>query len=131
MTSAVGAQPIERRTTRSWVVDFVLLAAIWGSSFLFMRIGAVEFGPLPIAAVRVAIATAFLLPLLLSRGQGPQLRRHWKPVFAIGVVNAGIPFALFAFALLSITTGLSAVLNATAPLFGAVMLATLIERFFS
>ena len=106
---------------RSWVVEFLLLAAIWGASFLFMRIGAVEFGAVPTAAVRVAIAAAFLLPLLLSRGQGPQLRQHWKPVFAIGVINSAVPFALISFALLSITTGLSAVLNATAPLFGAVI----------
>ena len=121
MTSAIGAQSIERRTTRSWVVDFILLAAIWGASFLFTRIGTVEFGPVPTAAVRVGIATAFLWPLLLLRGLGPQLRRHWKPVFAIGLINSGIPFALFSFALLSITTGLSALLNATVPLFGALI----------
>ena len=74
--------------TRGRVVDFVLLAAIWGSSFLFMRLGAVEFGALPTAAVRVAIAAAFLLPLLWLRGLGPQLRRNWKPIFAIGVLNS-------------------------------------------
>lgn len=101
--------------------DFILLGAIWGASFLFMRIGTVEFGPVPTAAVRVGIATAFLLPLLLMRGLGPQLRRHWKPVFAIGLINSAIPFALFSFALLSISTGLSAVLNATVPLFGALI----------
>ena len=121
MTSAIGARSTERRTTRSWVVDFIMLAAIWGASFLFMRIGTVEFGPVPTAAVRVGIATAFLWPLLALRGLGPQLRRHWKPVFAIGLINSGIPFALFSFALLSITTGLSAVLNATVPLFGALI----------
>jgi drug/metabolite transporter (DMT)-like permease len=108
-------------TARGWLVDFILLAAIWGSSFLFMRLGAVEFGALPTAAVRVAIAAAFLLPLLWLRGLGPQLRRNWKPVFVIGVLNSGIPFACFAFALLSITTGLSAILNATVPLFGALI----------
>ena len=108
-------------TPRAWVLDFVLLAAIWGSSFLFMRLGAVEFGALPTAAVRVAIASAFLLPLLWMRGLAPQLRRHWKPVFLIGVFNSAIPFACFAFALLSITTGLSAILNATVPLFGALV----------
>lgn len=106
---------------RRWIVDFVLLGAIWGSSFLFMRMGAVEFGALPTAAVRVGIAAAFLLPLLWLRGLGPQLRRNWKPVFTIGVLNSGIPFACFAFALLSITTGLSAILNATVPLFGALV----------
>jgi drug/metabolite transporter (DMT)-like permease len=106
---------------RGWIVEFMLLAAIWGSSFLFMRLGAVEFGPLPTAAVRVGVAAAFLLPLVWVRGLGPQLRRHWKPVFLIGVFNSGIPFACFAFAVLSITTGLSAILNATVPLFGAVI----------
>ncbi|MDB5870814.1 MAG: family transporter [Ramlibacter sp.] len=108
-------------STRSWTFDFILLAAIWGSSFLFMRLGAVEFGALPTAALRVAIATVFLLPLLWRRGLGPQLRQHWKPLFVVGLLNSAIPFACFSFALLSITTGLSAILNATVPLFGAVI----------
>jgi drug/metabolite transporter (DMT)-like permease len=106
---------------RGWTLEFILLAAIWGSSFLFTRFGAVEFGALPTAAVRVAIATLFLLPLLVMRGQVALLRRHWKPIFAIGLINSGIPFVCFAFALLSITTGLSAILNATVPLFGALV----------
>lgn len=103
------------------VLDFVLLAAIWGSSFLFMRLAVVDFGPLPTAAVRVAIAAAFLVPFMLWRGQGHVFRRHWLPICLIGLLNSGIPFLLFAFALLSITTGLSAILNATLPLFGALV----------
>jgi drug/metabolite transporter (DMT)-like permease len=106
---------------RNWVVDFILLAAIWGSSFLFMRIGTVEFGALPTAAVRVAVAAVFLFPILAWRGQVPLFARHWKKVCAIGVINSGIPFLCFSFALLSITTGLSAILNATVPLFGALI----------
>ena len=98
-----------------------MLAALWGSSFLFTRLSVVEFGALPTAAVRVAIATLFLLPLLLMRGHGPQLRQHWKAVFLVGLMNSGIPFACFAFALLYITTGLSSILNATVPLFGALV----------
>ncbi|MGE4239345.1 DMT family transporter [Ramlibacter sp.] len=103
------------------IVDFMLLAAIWGSSFLFTRIAVVEFGAVPTAAVRVAIATAFLLPLVLMRRQGAELRRHAKPILLIGLFNSGLPFVLFAFAVLSITTGLSAILNATVPLFGAIV----------
>lgn len=103
------------------VVDFVLLAAIWGSSFLFMRLAVVDFGVVPTAAVRVAIAAAFLLPLMLWRGLGRVFRRHWPAICLVGLLNSGIPFLLFAFALLSITTGLSAILNATVPLFGAVV----------
>ena len=99
----------------------MLLAAIWGSSFLFMRIAVVDFGPLPTAAVRVGIAAAFLLPLVLLRGLGGVLLKNWRRVFLVGLFNSGIPFACFAFALLSITTGLSAILNATVPMFGAIV----------
>jgi drug/metabolite transporter (DMT)-like permease len=107
--------------SRRWVVDFLLLGAIWGSSFLFTRIGAVEFGPVPTGAVRVGIASVFLLPMLVWRGQLPLLRMHWKKIFLIGGFNSAFPFICFAFALLSITTGLSAILNATTPLFGALV----------
>jgi drug/metabolite transporter (DMT)-like permease len=103
------------------LIEFGLLAAIWGASFLFMRLGAQEFGALPTAGVRVAIASLFLLPLLLWRGQGAQLAQHWKKIFFIGILNSGVPFACYSFALLSINTGLSAILNATAPLFGALI----------
>ena len=106
---------------KSWVTDFLLLAAIWGSSFLFMRIGAVEFGALPTAAVRVTIAALFLLPLVWLRGLLPVLGKNWKRIFFIGLLNSGIPFACFSFALLSISTGLSAILNATVPMFGALI----------
>jgi drug/metabolite transporter (DMT)-like permease len=108
-------------SAKPWALDFVMLGAIWGASFLFTRIGAVEFGALPTAFVRVAVASLFLLPLLWLRGQAPVLRQHWKKIFVIGLLNSGIPFACFAFALLSITTGLSAILNATVPLFGALV----------
>lgn len=86
-----------------------------------MRLGTVEFGALPTAGVRVAIASLFLLPLLLWRGLGPQLARHWKKTFFIGLFNSALPFACFSFALLSISTGLSSILNATVPLFGALV----------
>lgn len=103
------------------IIDFVLLAAIWGASFLFMRLAVVDFGAVATAAVRVAIATAVLMPLMLWRGHGKAFRQHWKAVCLIGVINSGLPFLLFAFSLLSITTGLSAILNATVPLFGALV----------
>jgi drug/metabolite transporter (DMT)-like permease len=99
----------------------VFLGALWGASFLFMRLGAAEFGALPTAGMRVAIAALFLLPLLVLRGQWRDLAKHWKKIFVLGMLNSGIPFALYAYALLSITTGLSSLLNATVPLFGALI----------
>jgi drug/metabolite transporter (DMT)-like permease len=119
--ATANTSPSSATAPRRWLIDFALLCAIWGSSFLFMRLGVTEFGPLPTAAVRVTVAAAFLLPLLWLRGLAPQLARHWKPIITIGVLNSGIPFACFAFALLSITTGMSAILNATVPLFGALV----------
>ena len=103
------------------MIDFGLLAAIWGSSFLFTRISAVEFGALPTAGLRVAIAVLFLLPLLALRGQLADLQSHWKLTFVVGILNSALPFAFIAYALLSISTGLSSILNATVPLFGALV----------
>lgn len=103
------------------VVDFAVLAAIWGASFLFMRLAVVDFGFVVTAFLRVTIAAAFLLPLMAWRGLLPVYRRHWWKIALIGLLNSGIPFMLFSFALLSITTGLSAILNATVPLFGALV----------
>ncbi|MFT4241135.1 MAG: DMT family transporter [Acidovorax sp.] len=104
---------------RAWIGEFILLAALWGASFLFMRLGASEFGPLPTAGLRVALATAFLWPIMLRQGHWPALRQHWRPVLASGLINSAIPFALFAWAVLHVTTGLASILNATVPLFGA------------
>ena len=106
---------------KGWLADFLILSAIWGSSFLFMRLASAELGALPTAALRVTIAALFLLPLLLAKGHGPTLRQHWKPIFFVGLLNSGIPFVLYSFAVLHISTGLSSILNATVPLFGALV----------
>ena len=106
---------------KTWITDYLLLAALWGSSFLFMRFSAVEFGAMATAAGRVAIAAAFLMPIVLFKKLLPELRQHWKKIFFLGIFNSAIPFACFSFALLSITTGLSAILNATVPMFGALV----------
>jgi len=109
------------RSARPWVTEFILLAAIWGASFLFTRLGVAEFGALPTAGMRVSIAALFLLPLLLLRRQWLVLVKHWKKILLLGMLNSGIPFACYAYALLSISTGLSSLLNATVPLFGALV----------
>jgi len=105
----------------AWMAHFIALGGIWGSSFLFMRLAVNELGPLPTAALRVAFGALFLLPLLLWRGQAHLLWRRWLPIFFVGLLNSGIPFALFAFSLLSISTGLSSIINASVPMFGALV----------
>jgi drug/metabolite transporter (DMT)-like permease len=106
---------------RADIGELVFLAALWGASFLFMRLGAGEFGPFALAFVRVAGATLFLLPVLLSRGQWPALKAHAKPIFMVGITNSALPFLAYSYAALAITGGLSAVFNAATPLFAALI----------
>jgi drug/metabolite transporter (DMT)-like permease len=101
------------------VADLLLLAALWGASFLFIRLGAVEFGPVPLAALRCLGAALFLLPILSLRGQGRALRDHWRAVAWVGVVNSALPFSLYGVAMLAINAGLSAIFNAATPLWAA------------
>ena len=99
----------------------VLLGALWGASFLFMRMGAGEFGPLALVFVRVAGAALLLMPLVLLRGEWPALRKHWRVIALLGLVNTAVPFALFATAALVLSAALMAVFNATAPLWTALV----------
>jgi drug/metabolite transporter (DMT)-like permease len=103
------------------ISELIALAAIWGAAFLFMRIGAPEFGPLALAALRVAGATVLLMPLMLWRGHKGALRTHWKAIAIVGLFNSALPFVLFSIAALAINAGLSSILNATAPLWGALI----------
>jgi drug/metabolite transporter (DMT)-like permease len=106
---------------RGDVFDLVLLAALWGGSFLFMRIAAPEFGAMAMVEVRTLVAALFLTALL-AKGRGTaEMREHWRPIAFVGLVNSAIPFALFAYAMLALTAGFAAILNATSPLFGAVI----------
>jgi drug/metabolite transporter (DMT)-like permease len=103
------------------LVDLLVLGAIWGASFLFMRVAAPEFGAIPLIAARVGIAAAFLTPVLARRGGLRQLREYASQLTLLGAMNSAIPFSLFAYAVLSVTAGFASVLNSTAPLFGALV----------
>lgn len=104
--------------------ELMLLGALWGASFLFMRMGALEFGPLALVFVRVGGAALLLLPLLFWQGQGAVLRRHWWPIAVVGLINSALPFLLYMVAALVLGAGLMAVFNATAPIWAA-LIATL------
>jgi drug/metabolite transporter (DMT)-like permease len=107
--------------TRRDTADLLLLAALWGASFLFMRLGAGEFGPVALAFVRVAGAAALLVPLMLLRQQGAAWRTHGGIIATVGVVNSALPFLLYAVAALVLTTALMSVFNATASIWGALI----------
>ena len=103
------------------LIDLLVLGAIWGASFLFMRVAAPEFGAIPLIAARVGIAAIFLIMVLAQRGGLPHLYPNAARLTLLGAVNSAIPFSLFAYAVLSVTAGFASVLNATAPLFGALV----------
>ncbi len=105
------------------LVSFVALAAIWGASFLFMRVGAPEFGAMPLAFGRVAIASAFMLPILLMRGLWPAFQGAMWRVLFIGVTNSAIPFALYSFSALLVSSGFNSIVNATTAMWTSVIAA--------
>lgn len=99
----------------------LLLGALWGASFPLMRMGAGEFGPVALVFVRVAGAALLLMPLVLLRGEGPALRRHWRVIAVLGLVNTAVPFLLFSTAALVLPAALMSVFNATVPIWGALV----------
>lgn len=103
------------------ILEFLLLAALWGGSFLFMRVASPVLGPVWLIEFRVLLAGLALLPLLIRMGLLGEMRRHLLPLFTVGCINSAIPFSLFAFASLSLPAGFTAILNATVPLFGTIV----------
>ena len=99
----------------------VSLAAIWGASFLFIRIAAPAIGPIPTADLRMLIAGAALLAYYAITGFDAQWRRRWREYLAVGALNSAAPFLLYAYAALELSVGLLAVLNATAPMWAALL----------
>lgn len=105
-------------------IELVLLAAIWGASFLFMRVATPVFGAIPLIALRVGIAALLLAPVLRIPGAFVQFRSRLWPLFVVGVANSAVPFCLLAWSTLYVNAGLDSVLNATTPLWAAVIATT-------
>ncbi len=103
------------------ILELLVLSALWGASFLFMRIAVPEFGPVVLAELRVGIASIFLLPILMMRADLAELRTHWKKLATVGTVNSAIPFMLLPFSTLYLTGGFASILNATSPLWAALI----------
>ena len=97
------------------------LAALWGASFLFMRVAVPSLGPVVLADARVAIAGVALLAYGAIIGALPSLRARWRDYLLLGAINAALPFTLLSAAELEIEASLAAVLNAMAPLCGAIV----------
>lgn len=101
--------------------ELLLLSLLWGAAYLFMRAAVPAFGPAPLVALRLGLAAVLLWPVMVWRGGLPSLRAHPRQLLVLGLPFTALPFMLLAYASLHVTAGLVAVLNATAPLFSALM----------
>ncbi len=101
--------------------ELVLLSAVWGSSFLFLRIAAPAMGPFFLVEMRVLSGLIVMLPMCFLLGKWPEFRENWKMIFVIGVTNMAVPFCFFSYAAININAGLLSILNATVPFFTALI----------
>jgi drug/metabolite transporter (DMT)-like permease len=104
-----------------------LLAAVWGASFLFVRVAVPVLGPFPLVATRVLLGGLILFGYAASVGHAPDVRTHWRRYLIIGLLNNAIPFTLIATAQLHLTASFAALLNSPPPLFSAVIAAIWIK----
>ncbi len=101
--------------------ELVTLAALWGASFLFMRMGAPEFGPVVLITLRTGIAAVFLLPLVIWSKKWQSIKQNYHLLLVVGVVGTAIPFTLLSYAVLTVSAGYASIINATAPIFTAII----------
>lgn len=99
----------------------LMLAALWGASFLFIRIGVSELKPVVLIEFRVLIAAIALLIIAAASRQKIEIFHKWWQYLILGAANAAIPFTLISLAELNLSASLAAILNATTPMFTAVV----------
>ena len=101
----------------------LLLSAIWGGSFLLIRVGAPALGPVPLMEARVLLAALFLAGVGLLLRRPLAWRAHWRHYLFVGFFNSALPFLLFGYAALTLSAAMLSILNATSPLWGALITA--------
>ena len=114
--------PLSVPLARDWrtPLELIVLAAIWGASFLFMRVAAPQFGAAALVEVRLALGAVILLPFLWqARALFPA--RRWPLLALVGAINSAVPFVLFAWAAQRAPAGVGAICNALAVLFTALV----------
>lgn len=103
------------------IVDALLLGALWGGSFLFMRVAGPEFGPFALMMARCGIAALILTGIVVIGGRWAELRRALKRAAFVGLFNSALPFALWGYALIHLPAGYGSILNAATPMFAALV----------
>lgn len=99
----------------------LLLAAVWGLSFIFMRATAEDFGPIVLITIRVGVAALCLIGFLFVKQRLQEFIKYWKMLFVIGLLNSALPFSFLAYASLSLNAGVMSIINALTPVFTALI----------
>ena len=99
----------------------ILLAAIWGGSFVFMRATVDVFGPVALITFRLLFAALFMLVFLIPKKNFREFIANWKTLFAVGILGSALPFTLLAYTSLSMKSGTVSILNAMTPVFAALI----------
>lgn len=99
----------------------IFLSAVWGASFFFVRIAVPEFGPFALILLRVGGAALMFLPIFLKATNRKFLRTRARSLLVLGFFNAALPFTLFAWAGLFLPAGFTSLLNASTPIFTAII----------
>jgi drug/metabolite transporter (DMT)-like permease len=121
LRSATAAGSLSPATS-AWLTpaELLLLGAVWGGSFLFMRIAAKDFGAFALVEVRLALGALILLPFLW-RAKKQITPSHWLRFLGIGIINSAAPFVLFAWAAQRAPAGVVAISNATVVMFTSIV----------
>jgi len=99
----------------------LMLAALWGASFLFTRVSAPVVGPLALIEYRMGLAALVLAVIALLMRKPLQAKTHWRHYLILGFFNAALPFLLFAYAAQTLPASMSSILNATSPIWSALI----------
>ena len=122
LIAANAAKAAHAHEARSWrtPVELTLLGAVWGGSFLFMRVAAADFGPFPLVDVRLALGALILLPFLW-RARSQFTPAVWLRIAGIATINSVLPFILFAWGAERAPAGIGAITNAMTVMFAALV----------
>jgi drug/metabolite transporter (DMT)-like permease len=101
----------------------LLLSALWGASFIYIRVAVPALGPFVLVELRVGLAAVVLALCAALVGRLPKLRGRWRQFALLGAVNVAIPFSLISAAEINLTASLAAILNSTTVMFTAVVAA--------
>ncbi len=116
-----GSQSSLRRVSRRYALLLLVLGAIWGSSYLFIRVGVRDLSPAVLVDVRLLCAVPILLVFAARRHGWPALRSAWREGLVLGVLNAAAPFTLISWGERYVDSGTAAVANSSVPIFVALL----------